>query len=174
MEHLKFPVGKFSFPQDFNFSDLQDWINVLKNFPDQLENLINMITQDQLLSTYRPGGWTAKQVIHHISDSHTHALMRFKWSLTEEKPVIKPYLEDKFAGLSDYELPVNTALTMIKAVHLKWSSIIENMAEADWHKGYFHPQSNRFFTLYDAMALYAWHCRHHFAHIKICMGLPVG
>lgn len=168
MEHLKYPVGKFSFPESVSSADLKNYIETINHFPQHLLELVHTMSEDDLNTRYRPEGWTAKQVIHHVADSHSHALIRFKWSLTEDKPTIKPYLEAEYARLSDYFLPVDSAISILKGVHVKWKTIMENMSDEDWSKGYFHPETKRFFRLDTAAALYDWHSRHHLAHIRLC------
>jgi len=170
MEHLKYPVGRFVFPEIDNGNQWIDWKETIRSFPDLLENLSKNLTEDKLNTQYRPDGWTARQVIHHLADSHSHALIRFKWALSEDKPTIKPYLEGKYALLADYSLPVESALWILKGVHHKWTHIMDQMSESDQQKGYYHPETGRFFSLYDAAALYSWHCRHHLAHIALCLG----
>ena len=170
MEHLKYPVGIFIFPEIADENNWIEWKETIRVFPDLLENLSKNMTEYQLNTQYRPDGWTARQVIHHVADSHSHALIRFKWTLSEEKPTIKPYLEGKYALLVDYSLPVESALWILKGVHHKWTHIMDQMSESDRQKGYYHPETGRFFSLYDAAALYSWHCRHHLAHITLCLG----
>jgi hypothetical protein len=168
MEHLQYPIGRFNFPTEVSETDLAKWKSTISSFPELLKNTLNGMKESDLDLIYRPKGWTARQVIHHIADSHTHALIRFKWSLTEDKPMIKPYNEDEYAKLSDYALPIDSALLILQGVHTKWKHIIENMNEIDWKKGYNHPQSGQFFSLEKACALCAWHCMHHLGHIEIC------
>jgi len=170
MEHLQYPVGKFTYQKEADASSFEQWKSTINKFPEAVQRLVDQMTDSHLHTPYRPGGWTAKQVIHHVSDSHSHALIRFKWSLTEDKPTIKPYLESKYALLMDYTLPVQSALMILNGVHLKWGFIMDNMSDDDWQKGYFHPESGKFFSLHNALALYDWHCRHHFAHLEICAG----
>lgn len=169
MEHLKYPVGRFSFPVSHEADQLASWKETIITFHDRLEDVVSGMTTEQLDTVYRPEGWTARQVIHHIADSHSHALIRFKWSLTEDKPTIKPYIESKYAMLADYSLPIDSALWILKGLHVKWAHIMQQMTDSDWEKGYFHPETGRFFSLYDAAALYSWHCRHHLEHIKLCL-----
>ncbi len=169
MEHLKFPVGRFSMPSAFSASELRDNMSILRSMPDELEALVGSMDPKQLENAYRPEGWTARQVIHHICDSHTHALIRFKWSLSEDEPIIKPYREGDYARLYDYAMPVEPSLVMIRAVHEKLLYLMEHMTEEEWGRGFHHPESKRHFRLYEVAALYAWHCRHHLAHIKLCL-----
>ncbi|MBL0098990.1 MAG: putative metal-dependent hydrolase [Saprospiraceae bacterium] len=168
MENLKYPIGRFSYNPEESDLKLQESMRVINEFPGKLETLLASMSPEQMDTPYRPEGWTARQVVHHVADSHTHALMRFKWSLTEDEPTIKAYLEAKNAQLPDYQLPVESALHILKGVHMKWKCIMENMSSADWDRGYHHPQTNRFFSLKEAAALYEWHCLHHYGHLEIC------
>lgn len=165
MDELKYPIGKFIYNPD---EPVTKWVDIIYKFPDHLNDVLKSMTEAQLDAPYRPDGWTGRQVIHHIADSHCHALIRFKWSLTEERPTIKPYLENEYAKLADYSLPIEPALTILSGVHNKWHFIMSKMEKSDWEKGYDHPQSNKFFSLKEAAALYAWHCMHHLGHVKIC------
>ncbi|MBK8624763.1 MAG: putative metal-dependent hydrolase [Saprospiraceae bacterium] len=166
MNHLQYPIGKFKY--NIDNKNYQEWIATINGFPTAVESHSFRMTEQQLNLPYRPEGWTAKQLIHHLADSHSHALLRFKSALTEHKPTIKPYLEAEYALLPDYNLPIDSALMILKGVHLKWVNLLENMAEDDYSKGYFHPESGHFFTIHNALALYDWHCKHHLGHLEIC------
>lgn len=168
MQDLKYPIGKFYYDPTFDKSSMADWIQNIKKFPTNVEEVLAKTTPIQIDTPYRPLGWTGRQVVHHVADSHSHALLRFKCALTEHHPTIKPYLEDKYAELIDYILPLDSALMILRGVHIKWINIINAMTNDDWEKGYFHPESGKFFTLHHALALYSWHCRHHLGHLLIC------
>lgn len=168
MDILKFPVGKLNLPDVVEQDHLHGFIKLIAEFPIVLSELISTYSDDELDTPYRPEGWTARQVIHHLADSHCHALMRFKWSLTEDQPTIKPYLEGKNALLPDYTLPVESALHILKGVHQKWAFLMQNMSGEDWVKGYYHPETGRYFRLDQVAAMYDWHCRHHLEHIRLC------
>lgn len=165
MEHLKYPIGKFNYADDENKYSL--WIETINNFPFLLTEQLKNMSEIELEKTYRHDGWTGKQVIHHLADSHMQALTRFKWSLTENRPVIKTYKEDLFANLTDYSLPISSAIYILNGVHQKWSIIMANLTQDDWQRGYHHPDIDKFFTLREASALYAWHCMHHLGHLKL-------
>jgi len=168
MEHLKYPVGKFSFPENIDPIQRSKFKNSINEFPLKLNELLHDMDPQMLEKQYRPDGWTGRQVIHHLADSHSHALIRFKWSLTEVDPTIKPYLEAKNAILADYSQPVESALFIIQGVHIKWQNIMESMSDEDWARGYIHPETKRYFRLDTAAAMYDWHGRHHLAHIALC------
>jgi DinB superfamily len=165
MEHLKYPIGKF------NFIDHKDnygtWVHTINEFPSLLQQQITTMTDVQLEKTYRPQGWTGRQVIHHLADSHMQALSRFKWSLTESAPTIKTYKEELFADLPDYSLPIESAILILNGVHQKWSNIMSNLTPTQWQREYHHPDLDKYFTLREASALYAWHCMHHLGHLSI-------
>jgi hypothetical protein len=125
------------------------------------------LTPDQLNTAYRPDGWTARQVIHHVPDSHLNAYIRFKWALTESGPTIKAYHEDRWANLPDtLNMPAELAFDLLDALHLRWTALMDLMDDNDWKKTYIHPDGNRAWRLEQALALYAWHGKHHLAHLK--------
>lgn len=116
---------------------------------------------------YRPEGWTIRQVVHHCADSHSNAFTRFKLALTEENPSIKPYKENLWAELPDVTTaPVDWSLKIIANIHKRWVVLLKSMSIADFERTYFHPESNRVWKLFEVLALYAWHCNHHLAHVK--------
>ena len=120
----------------------------------------------QLETPYREGGWTVQQLVHHIADSHINAYCRFKLALTEENPVIKPYDQDKWAELPDVKnLPTNISITLLFALHARWTNLLENIDRQDWDKTIFHPEHKKQFTLWYLLGSYAWHSRHHVAQV---------
>jgi hypothetical protein len=167
MEHLQYPVGRFTF-DDKSF-DINQSIQIIKNFSDEVHNIASKLQHGKLDIPYRTEGWTARQVIHHVADSHSHALLRIKCTLSEDNPTIKPYMEDQYALLSDYKLPVESAILILQGVHLKWAFILENLNEFDLDREYYHPGYQKHFTIKQATALYDWHCRHHLGHLQICL-----
>jgi hypothetical protein len=169
IEQLRYPTGRFAYDENVAINDHPMMVAALCDFPDKLQQRLIGVTPEKFNRTYRPGGWTAQQVIHHLYDSHTHAFMRFKWALTEENPSILPYNEEKFAHLADYNLPVEVAVQGLQVIHRKWHAILVHMVESDWQKTYFHTGYGQTFHLRYAMAMYVWHCSHHFAHIELCL-----
>ena len=142
------------------------YLKEIKLCPSMLEHAIANLDQHQLDTPYREGGWTVKQVVHHVADSHMNAYIRFKLALTEDNPTIKPYEEAAWAELSDTKnLPVNISLTLLHALHTRWVEIMNNMSEQDWQRTVFHPEHKRSMSLWDLAGLYAWHGKHHTAHI---------
>lgn len=168
---LRYPIGKASDQPDSNstFENravMQDRLLDIKLLPGLLENAVLNLDEAQLATAYRPGGWTIKQVIHHVGDSHMNAYMRFKLGLTEDSPTIKTYDEGAWAEMEDTKnIPINISLTLLHALHVRWYEILNNMSNDDWTRTIFHPDKNRTMTLWELLAIYSWHGKHHAAHI---------
>jgi hypothetical protein len=140
-------------------------LDTLRMLPERLRAAVGGLSDPQLDTPYRPEGWTVRQVVHHVADSHANCYIRFKLALTEDWPTIKPYDEVAWANLSDSRrLPVEVSLAMLEALHGRWVGLLEAMSEEDFHKGYVHPEQGRQ-NLAKALALYDWHSRHHTSHI---------
>jgi hypothetical protein len=168
LDKLRYPVGKFSAPLEYSPEDIEKWIREIEALPSQCRTEFKDFTGEMLDTSYRDEGWTARQVIHHIVDSHMNAYIRFKLTLTEDLPTIKPYREDLWAKLPDSKsASPEISLNLLEALHQRWSFLLRNMNEIEFSRSYFHPQSNKEFMLRTALALYAWHCRHHLEHIRI-------
>ncbi len=166
LEKLKYPIGKPVIPSIITKNELTEWINTLENFPLKLEALVKNLTKDQLDTQYRESGWTIRQVIHHCADSHQNSYIRFKWTLTEDKPIIKAYYEDRWAELFDTKsAPINLSLNMLKALHAKWVYLLNCLKPEELKKEFIHPDGNELVSLETNIGIYAWHCNHHFAHI---------
>jgi hypothetical protein len=166
VEKLKYPVGKFYLSELITKNDLDLLISELNDFPHSIKNLVINLSWKELEWKYRPGGWNIRQVVHHCADSHMNSLTRFKLALTEEVPVIKPYAQDLWAELPDYQSPVEDSLDIIRGVHKRWVNLLKQMNKEQFNKTFLHPASNKIFTLKEALALYAWHSKHHLAHLK--------
>jgi hypothetical protein len=166
IEFLRYPIGKFQVPEFFNPELVTEAIEILRNFPQQIFTAVSPLSVQDLDTPYRPGGWTVRQLVHHCADSHMNAVIRFKLALTEENPVIKPYDEAAWANLSDAGLPIDSSLTILKAVHLKWTNLLDSMRPEDFNKTYFHPEKQRSQPLSEVTLLYAWHSKHHLAHVR--------
>lgn len=166
-DHLKYPIGKFV-PQPFSNEQRKKWINDIRFLPNDIEIAIQTLDEYQLDTPYREGGWTVKQLVHHVADSHMNAYTRFKLALTEVNPTIKPYDEAAWAELQDtFVVPVNVSVTLLHALHRRWTVINENISEFDFlNKTVFHPEHQKQLTLWDLLGMYAWHGQHHLAHIK--------
>ncbi|MEI8059325.1 MAG: bacillithiol transferase BstA [Ferruginibacter sp.] len=165
-EDLKYPIGKYQV-QPYSEKQFQDWLIDIKNLPQHLENAVLNLDAAQLDVPYREGGWMIKQVVHHVADSHMNAYIRFKLGLTEENPSIRPYDEVAWAELKDsLEQPINVSITLLHALHSRWNFILKDLTEEQLTKRtVFHPEHKREMTLWFLFGLYAWHGRHHVAHI---------
>jgi uncharacterized damage-inducible protein DinB len=165
IEKLRFPIGKFSESNAAIPRDRSAQIQVLRDLPQTLRSAVTGLSDSQLDTPYREGGWTVRQVVHHVADSHGNSFFRFKWALTEDWPTIKPYDEAAWAKLPDSSaLPIESSLVMIAALHERWVALVESLRADDFKKGYNHPDSGRQ-DLAKALAIYAWHSLHHTAHI---------
>lgn len=163
-EDLRFPVGKF---EKIEVTDdlRQDFIKTISELPNKLREAVNNLNEEQLETQYRPEGWTIKQVVHHIADSHANSLIRFKLVLTEDVPPIKPYMEDRWAELADGKnAPIDLSLKLIDGLHGRWTVVLQNMSAEDFDRKLFHPEHGEVDLNY-MLSLYEWHCRHHLAHI---------
>ncbi len=167
LEHLKYPIGKFKLPIPVTANHIEKWIATLEGFPKQLIALVNNLTDEQLDTPYRPKGWTIRQVIHHISDSHHNSYTRFKWTLTEDKPVIKAYFEDRWAELHDSKsAPILLSLNSISALHAKWVYLLKGLHTEELKQVFIHPEGNTEVSIAENIGVYAWHSQHHYAHIE--------
>ena len=167
LEHLRYPIGRYQKPETLTPELMQDWINVLDVLPSWMDAYIENLDENQLQVPYREGGWTIQQVVHHVADSHMNAYIRLKVGLTEDNPTVKPYDENAWAELEDVKrVPVNISVTMLHTIHRRMVTVLRHMKAADWERTYFHPQHQRSFPLWEMVALYAWHSRHHTEHIR--------
>ena len=167
LEKLKYPIGKYEIPNPITKEHLSEWITILEHLPTRLEAMVGPLSEEQLETPYRPGGWTVRQVVHHVSDSHHHSYVRFKWALTENNPIIKPYLEKEWANLFDTKTaPIQMSLDHLKAVHFKLVYLLKGLSNEQLVRTFTHPDGNEITTLEENIGRYAWHGSHHFAHIK--------
>jgi hypothetical protein len=169
LEKLKYPIGQFDCPNNISQDHIKSWISILEHFPNRLENLVEDLTDQQLNTPYRPNGWTIRQVVHHVSDSHHHSYTRFKWALTEDKPLIKAYNEADWAELQDYNAPIEMSLNHLRVIHYKLVYLLKTMSVDDFNKHFIHPESNSEVKLNYNVGNYAWHSNHHYAHIENLM-----
>lgn len=160
----RYPIGKYE-AKPYNNEQKEKWLADLKFLPTELELAIQTLDEAQLHTPYRDGGWTVQQLIHHVADSHLNAYIRFKLGLTEENPPIKPYEEGDWAKLDDVVLPVNISITLLHALHLRWVAAIKNITDEQWQRTVYHPEHKREMTLWHLLGMYAWHGRHHTAHV---------
>jgi DinB superfamily len=167
LEKLKYPIGLFSAPETITEEDLQGYISDIEKLPANLKNLVSDFSEEQLNTVYRPDGWTVRQVIHHVADSHMNAYIRFKLALTEDTPTIKPYYEDKWAELGDSKkTSAAVSLKLLEYLHERWVNLLKSMSKKDFEKSFFHPEHGKEFSLDEITAMYSWHGKHHLAHIE--------
>ncbi len=165
LHDLRYPIGHFVHEGPVTDDDLVRWMDDLAALPQQLRAAVDGLTDAQLGTPYRPGGWTVRQVVHHIGDSHLNCLVRFKWALTEDHPTIKPYDEVAWAKLPDYQtVPVETSLVFVEMLHARLVGLIRSLGRADLARTFDHPESGVQVLDY-TVGSYAWHGRHHVAHI---------
>lgn len=163
----RYPVGRFRFPESISAEDRARYIETIAAAPGRFREAVAGLSDAQLDTPYREGGWTVRQVVHHVPDSHMNAYIRFKLALTENDPVVKPYDEAAWARLGDVAVtPVETSLALLEGLHHRWVILMRGMSAEEWKRRYIHPESNRgTMVLDEVLAMYAWHCDHHVAHI---------
>lgn len=167
LETLRFPIGRFKREENISPETLSKHIRDIETLPQLLRLSVDKLTESQLDTPYRPEGWTVRQVVHHLADSHLNSYIRFKWALTEDAPVIKAYNEKKWAELDDAKnAPVEISLNLLEAVHRRWVIVLKNLSKEDLKRTFVHPESGAAVTLETAISIYAWHCKHHLAHIE--------
>ena len=163
-EDLRYPIGHFAGPAEIAAEDRLSAILTLAELPGELRNAVRGLDSAQLDTPYREGGWTLRQVVHHIADSHMNALTRVKMALTEDWPTIKPYDEQRWARLHDSAAPVEWSLELVESLHARWVMLLQGLRGAEWKRGFVHPERGQQ-SIELATLLYAWHSRHHVAHI---------
>jgi hypothetical protein len=167
LEKLMYPIGNFKDPLEYNPGDIKRWIREIEDLPGLCRIELEQFSNEMLDESYKPGGWTARQVIHHIADSHMNAYIRFKLTLTEELPTIKPYAEALWAELPDSKAPIEISLDLLEVLHRRFVIVLKSINEEQFNRSYFHPGNNRKYSLKNALALYAWHGKHHLEHVRI-------
>ncbi len=164
LDDLRYPLGKFRPPADSTPAVRAEQIETLRRLPEHLRKAVAGLNDAQLDTPYRDGGWTVRQVVHHFVDSHANSYIRFKLALTEDSPTIKPYDEAAWARLPDSSAPIEPSLIFLDGLHQRLVALLEAMSEADFQRTFTHPERGRV-TLSNNLAIYAWHSRHHTAHI---------
>jgi uncharacterized damage-inducible protein DinB len=165
MTDPRYPVGKFQKPGELTMDDRKLLIDQIAEAPAAMRAAVAGLSPSQFKTPYREGGWTVQQVVHHVPDSHMNAYSRFKMALTQDNPTISPFMEDKWAELSDsHEVPHHVSLTLLESLHTRWLSVLRAMKASDFARTLFHPEHGQM-RLDDMLALYSWHGRHHVAHI---------
>lgn len=167
MEQLKYPIGKY-IEQPFSEKQLKDWLLDIQTLPMHVEHAILNLDEAELETPYRPGGWTLKQVVHHIADSHMNAYIRFKLGLSEDNPTIKPYDQNAWAQMADTSnLPINVSITLLFALHIRLVEVLKSIPTDQWERTVFHPEHQKKLSLWYLLGMYAWHGKHHVAHLML-------
>lgn len=175
IEKLKYPTGKYQKVENPDRNVIEGYIEAITKLPEKLNGMIGSINDERVDWRYRPGGWTVRQVVHHIAESHVNAFCRLKLALTESTPVIKTYHEDRWAELIDSkQAPIESSLEIIKGTHARWALILSNMTDEDFKRTFFHPESGINVRLDHNTGLYAWHGNHHAAQINQALESGVG
>ena len=165
MEELRYPIGKYE-PQPYTDTLREEWLAAIQFLPQAIEHAISNLNEEQIQTPYREGGWTVHQLVHHVADSHINAYCRFKLGVTENNPSIRPYDENLWVGTADVtHLPINISITLLHALHARWYVLLKNLTTDDFKKTVYHPEHKKEFTLWVLLGMYAWHSRHHTAHI---------
>jgi hypothetical protein len=169
-DDLRYPIGKFAPQEQYSAQEIASNISRIEKLPAEIEKLVASFDSKRWDTVYREGGWTAKQVVHHIADSHLNAYTRFKWTLTESTPTIKVYDEKAWAETPETKLDPVISITFLKAHHVKWTALLKLIKGEDLKKEFFHPDTKKHVPLDRLIALYAWHGEHHLGHLKIVAG----
>ena len=165
MADLKYPIGKFVPPKSISPEERARLLDQIEEAPAKLRAAVRGLSEQQLDTPYRPDGWTVRQVLHHVPDSHMNAFIRFKLALTEDEPTIKPYQEDRWAELGEARsAPIEVSLALLEALHKRWVLMLHSIKNDDWKRSFRHPELG-LVSLERNLALYAWHGKHHVAHI---------
>lgn len=162
---LRYPIGHFEVQKTVDEQQLSVWIDEIESLPRRLNQLVKELTEQQLATAYRPNGWTVRQVVHHLADSHLNSYTRMKLAATEQTPVVKTYDEQLWAQQADYEMPVDVSLNLIAALHLRWVYFLRHLSAEQVLRDFQYPDG-KVISLEEAIGLYAWHGNHHLAHIE--------
>ncbi|GHA33662.1 putative metal-dependent hydrolase [Salinimicrobium marinum] len=166
LEEQKYPIGRFVKPEKISEIGLKNFISEIRTLPDRLRKEVDTLSDNQLNTTYRDGGWTLRQVVNHCADSHMNGFIRIKLALTEDRPTIKPYQEERWAQLQDTSsIPVSAALKTLDGLHERWTILLESLTRDQLQRTYIHPADETERRVDETIATYAWHGNHHLAHI---------
>ncbi len=161
----RYPIGRYQVAE-YSAAEKEARLADILFLPKLLEFALLNLDESQLQTPYRDGGWTVNQLVHHLADSHMNAFIRFKLALTEENPTIKPYLQDKWVETDDVvNIPLNVSVTLLHSLHLRWHEFLKTMSDSDWQRTLFHPEQQKNISLWQMLMIYAWHGKHHAAHI---------
>jgi len=165
MSDPRYPIGKFSYDGPLTAEQKKQYLDDIEQTPARLRAVVSGLSDQQLNTPYRDGGWTVRQLAHHVPDSHMNAYIRFKLALTEDDPTIKPYMEDRWAELPESkQAPIEVSLVLLDSLHQRWTMVLRNIKDSDWKRTFRHPEMGPM-TLEKTLALYSWHGRHHVAHV---------
>jgi hypothetical protein len=165
MSDPRYPIGKYAYDGPLSPEQRTKLIDDIAHAPDALRAAVKGLSPQQIETPYRDGGWTVRQVTHHVPESHMNAYIRFKLALTEDAPTIKPYMEDRWAKLADVEsTPLEVSLTLLDSLHQRWVCLLSSLQPQDWKRTFTHPEMGSV-SLEKNLALYSWHGKHHVAHI---------
>jgi hypothetical protein len=162
---LRYPIGPFAYHGSMTDTGRADCVRRIAAAPGRLRASVSGLDEEQLDTAYRPGGWTVRQVVHHVPDSHLNAFCRFRLALTEEHPTVRPYDEKTWANLPDMRMPPEVSLRLLESLHERWVFLLRALPKEAWSRTYHHPEAGRDFILDDLLQIYAHHGRHHTAHI---------
>ncbi len=167
MRSLQYPIGEFEAPKEIGKLDISIAIKEIEVLPQHLRDTVKKLTDSQLDTPYRPDGWTIRQVVHHIPESHMNSYIRFKWALTENTPIIKAYDEKGWSVLEDnLSAPIQPSLDLLAGLHAKWVILLRSLKNSQWNMSFIHPETDKEMDLKTTVLSYAWHGKHHLAHIK--------
>ena len=167
---LRYPIGKFTAPKSITAADRKVWIRDIDALPEQVRAEVGGLTLELLDTPYRPGGWTVRQVVHHLADSHVNSYVRYRLALTEDAPTVKGYDEAKWAELPDARsAPVDLSLAILESIHKRWVALLNQMSDADFDRVFVHSERGPV-SLGTNLALYSWHGKHHIGHIRLVTG----
>lgn len=167
LEKLQYPIGKFEKPQRITLESINRRIDEIEHLPIKLRKVVENMPKNYLEMPYRPGGWTVRQVIHHLPDSHINSYIRFRLALTEDCPKIKPYDEAKWAELHDARYAnIEISLILLEALHIRWGLLLRSLSMQDLHKSFIHPETGKTIRLDENICFYAWHGKHHLGQIE--------
>jgi len=165
MADPRYPIGKFTFDGALSDAQRRQFLDDIEQTPTRLRASVQGLSEKQLDTPYRDGGWTVRQVVHHIPDSHMNSYVRFKLALTEDDPTIRPYMEDRWAELPEAKsAPIELSLVLLESLHRRWNLVLRNIQPEQWRRTFRHPEAGTM-SLEKALAIYAWHGRHHVAHV---------
>ena len=166
---LRYPIGKFTLQLGYTAEEIQQNIQLISDFPSALETALKDSTPEQLDTPYREGGWTIRQVVHHLADSHMNAYIRIKWALTENNPQIKAYDENLWSNTPETKLDISISMELLKALHAKWVALLNGLTSAELRKTFIHPASGKEIPIDRQIAIYAWHGQHHLGHVNLVL-----